>query len=320
MKHSMSGFKLGLCALALGFSGWANALCYIGGETNAASVQGDSGNGTYSCGDTLSPLTGKGLKDITALLPAGSIKPGSTIPGTIQWSVPVVDGKAYNVELVSVASNSGKRCNYAYPDLATSGDNLSTTVEGDTSRKTLTICATTDNPVPFELQAPPEPFNSTAVNGCDATFSNAGNGTFDVAIGYSKQQDGGQYEGVAICAREGSGQKRCINECVPRDYSACNPDDPSLLLPPGTLPLSCAQCEWEPPEAVKVELKDPDIKYCWYHENRVDEPAGTFKPSPKKKSLSLNIDVISGSNCYLKTVGPLYGGKTYSYWYCPPVQ
>ena len=247
--------------------------------------------------------------------------------GTINWSVPVVEGKAYNVELVSVASNSGKRCNYSYPDLAISGKNLSTTVDGDTSRKTVTICATKLEPEDIAVLPPPEPI-STAVELCDASFKYQPTGgsettkTFDIAIGYSKQFDNGLYEGAAICAAQ-EGQKQCINECVPREYDElnCAPNSD------GTWPLSCAQCEWEPSVAVKLELKDPEIKYCWYYENRVhlvDSTTGevdlnlsTFKPSPKKKSLSANIDVTTGSDCYTVTVGPMYGGRTYSYWYCP---
>jgi hypothetical protein len=304
MKHPRSGWKLGICALALGLSGWANAACYIGPETLASTVQADSGNGTYNCSLTSSATTGLPLYDVSAQATV------TTNPdGTVNWTVPVQNGYQLNVDLVSVASNSGKRCNYTYPSLTTSGNNLSTTITGDTSKKSVTICSTTPNPVLVELPPPPEPF-STAKDQCEASFTNAGTGSsFDVAIGYSKQYEGGLYEGVAICA--GSGQKQCINECVPREYSTtctANPD--------GTLPLSCAQCEWDAPLAVD-NLFGQDMKYCWNYENRVDEIAGTFKPSPKKKSVSTQIDVSTGSNCYTVTTGPLYGGKTYSYWYCP---
>jgi hypothetical protein len=243
------------------------------------------------------------LYDVTA---QATITPNGD--GTVKWEVPVVNGYQLNVDLVSVASNSGKRCNYTYPNLVADGSKLSTTVDGDTSRKTVTVCATTPYPVLAELPPAPEPF-STAADGCLATFTDAGTGNFDVAIGYSKQYEGGLYEGAAICA--GPGQQQCINECVPREYSeTCTPDAN------GKLPLSCAQCEWDAPLVVDTQFGE-DMKYCWYYENHVNEVAGTFKPSPKKKSLSANIDVTTGSNCYTVTVGPMYGGKTYSYWYCP---
>jgi len=309
MKYQ--GFKLSLCALALGLSGWANAACYIGPETNASTVQEDSGNGTYACG-LVSTANGT-LTDVTSQV---NWSVGSD--GRVTWSVDV-DANGYpivDVDLVSVRRSSGKRCNYVYSEQKADGTKLSTSDLGTATG--VTFCA--DNVINALPPETPEPF-STVGNNCNVEFAydNTTGNTFDVAIGYSKQQDGGLYEGVAICS--GPEQKQCINECVPRDYST----DPSTCAanPDGTLPLACAQCEWDAPPAIdKLFGEDAsgniiDMKYCWYYENQVDNVPGTFKPSPRKKSVSTQIDVSTGSNCYTVTTGPLYGGKTYSYWYCP---
>jgi len=319
MKYQMAGLKLGFCALALGLSGWANAACNMVG-TNASSVQADSGNGNYVC-TQITTSNNQSLADVTGA--SGGLT-YTTTGGKVNWKVPTADvnGKPYptfDVDLVSVADSKGKRCNYSYADQQWFGDGL-TTPEGTLPTR-VTVCA--DRIIAKAPPADPiviEPF-STFDDGCDATFTNASqDGKFDVAIGYSKQiigegvYAGGLYEGVAICA--GVGQIQCVNECVPREYdSLCQPDVN------GRYPLSCAQCEWEfqdPPGSTK------DLKYCWHHENQVVIPdpsnaptIGTFLPSPRKKSVSTQIDVSTGSNCYTVTTGPLYGGKTYSYWYCP---
>jgi hypothetical protein len=300
MKYQ--GLKLGLFTLALGLSGWANAACYIGPETNASTVQEDSGNGTYACG-LVSTANGT-LTDVTS-----QVNWSVGLDGRVTWSVPVDanDNPTVDVDLVSVRRSSGKRCNYVYSEQKAGGEQLSTSDLGTATG--VTFCA--DNFINAMPPKTPEPF-STAKDGCYAEFTEAGNGQFDVAIGYSKQQDGGLYEGVAICA--GDGQKQCINECVPKPYvtdsTICSPDPVT-----GRVSLECAQCESEPSEATKQLLNDPDIKYCFYYQNQVDET--TFKPSPLKKNVSIEIGVTTGSNCYTVTSGPLYGGKTYSYWYCP---
>lgn len=299
MKSLNSSVMVGALALAFSASGWA--ACYIGTETNAESVQADSGNGTYSC-QVVSTSNGM-LADVTGQI-TWSVGP----TGRVTWSVPV-NANGYptvDVDLVSVSNNSGKRCNYSYPGQPNNGTGLSTS--DLSTAKYVTVCA--DGVMdPEPPPPPPVPF-STAKDGCDATFNNAGTGNFDVAIGYTKQYEGGQYEGAAICA--GPGQKQCINECVPREYdSSCQADVN------GKYPLSCAQCEWDAPPAIDSLFGGEDMKYCWYYENRVNEVDQNFKPSPKKKSLSANIDVTTGSDCYTVTVGPMYGGRTYSYWYCP---
>ena len=241
--------------------------------------------------------------------------------GTVTWTADVeADGRPADVDLISVARNSGKRCNYTYAGQPSGGQGLSTSDGG--AAIYVTICAdgvkTAAAPPP-----PPEPF-STFADGCTATFDaygdNTNDDTFDVAFGYTKSffEDG--TEGVAVCAGGGEGQHQCVNECVARDVPEnCTPNAN------GELPLSCAQCEWEYPDPAG---SDKDLKYCWNWENRVCETgsaepycagrgADTFIPSPKKKSLHAQIDVTTGSNCYTITVGPLYGGYTYSYQYCP---
>jgi hypothetical protein len=310
MKLPAIGLRVALCTVVVALSGVAQAACYIGTETNASSVQADSGNGDYTC--SLVSTSNGTLDDVTSQVT------WSIVNGRVTWSVPT-DADGYptvDVDLVSVNRSSGKRCNYTYAEQKAGGEELSTSDLG--AATSVTVCA--DG---FIAAAPPpptpEPF-STAKDGCFATFDNTGEASnFDVAIGYSKQFQDGLYEGAAICA--GPGQKQCINECVPRETPLCNPD----LYTGGVLPLSCAQCEWDAPASIDALFKDAagnaiDMKYCWFYENRVDETADTFKPSPKKKSLSANIDVTTGSNCYTVTVGPMYGGRTYSYWYCPPAQ
>jgi hypothetical protein len=311
MKLSAIGLRVALCTMAVALAGVAQAACYIGTETNASSVQEDSGNGTYNC--SVVSTSNNALANVTS-----QVTWSVAADGTVTWSVPVTESgyPRVDVDLVSVNRSSGKRCNYTYAEQKAGGMKLSTSDLG--AATSVTVCA--DGVITPEPPPPPpptpEPF-STAKDGCFATFDNTGEASnFDVAIGYSKQFQDGLYEGAAICA--GPGQKQCINECVPRNYSDACPADPD-----GKFNLNdCAQCEWDAPASIDALFKDAagnaiDMKYCWFYENRVDETADTFKPSPKKKSLSANIDVTTGSNCYTVTVGPMYGGRTYSYWYCP---
>jgi hypothetical protein len=317
MNHPGFGFKLGLCALVLGVSGWANASCYIGSiangvvtnETNATGVQSDSGNGTYNCtvvstaNGTLAPVTGNYF---------------SIVNGKVNWSVPVNESgyPTVDVDLVSVASNSGKRCNYSYANQSAGGVSL-TTSDGSAA-KYVTICSDgVIAPEPPSARPEPPPLITTLGYGCSAPFTYEGsspNGTkFDVAIGYSKQffykegqnpeTEDPAYEGAAICANGSDKQHECVNECVPH-----TPTGACTAAADGTLPLSCRSCEYESDTS--------DLKYCWYYENHVNVDAGTFKPSPKKKSLSAQIDVTTGSNCYTITIGPLYGGKMSTIYQC----
>lgn len=315
MKHPVFGLKLGLCALAIGFSGLAQAVCEIPATTNATSVQEDSGNGTYNCAQH-STLKGD-LRDATHL-----VRIPDNRGTTASWFLkPTENGKILDIRVVSVASNSGKRCNYTYSDLPIEGEGLTTTNGSlDTSSKTVTVCAVDLAGVDAPPPPPPEPV-STVGNSCNVDFDyNNADGTpttdkkFDVAIGYSKQQvEGGLYEGAAVCANTAdfTKQKQCVNECVPNTKPIPpGVDCDTAAHPDGRLPLECAPCVYD--------QNDPGtgLPYCWIYENRVNEVLGYFKPSPKKKTLSANIDVTTGSNCYTVTVGPMYGGRTYSYWYC----
>jgi hypothetical protein len=263
------------------------------------------------------------LVDVTKLVNLVEVTDGT---GPASWSLtPNADGQVLDVRLVSVASNSGKRCNYTYSDLALGGTGLTTTNGSrDTSDKTVTVCAVSDKDLVSPPITPPEPI-STVGNGCDASFtyktdptSDLTTSQFGIAIGYSKAFDG-DFEGAAVCSASGKPQNQCINECVPLPEGECTQNDD------GSYPLSCAQCKWEDPNSA--------LKFCWYYENRVCKStyaAGesiptycgdraytdSFVPSPKKKSLSAQIDVTTGSNCYTVTVGPMYGGRTYSYQVC----
>ena len=300
MKYSKLGFKLGISVLAFGLSGWASADCFIGATTNASSVQADSGNGTYSC-SLLSTSNGP-MHDVT-----GQVTYSVGADGRVTWSVPT-NASGYptvDVDMVSVSSNSGKRCNYTYSSQKKNGTGLSTS--DLSTAKYVTACA--DGVIAPEPPPPPPQPISTIGNACTAGFSydNTNNGQFDVAIGYTKNFGTDGFEGAAICTK-GAGQNQCINECVPHE-----PTGNCTAGTDGTLPLSCRSCEYEGPTSVTNGLK-----YCWYYENHVNTNAGTFKPSPKKKSLSAQIDVTTGSDCYTVTVGPMYGGRTYSYQYCPP--
>jgi hypothetical protein len=304
MKLPAIGLRVALCTMAMALSGVAQAACYIGPETNASSVQEDSGNGTYNC-SVVSTSNGS-FDDVTSLVN------WEFVDGRVTWSVPVNENgyPSVDVDLVSVNRSSGKRCNYTYAEQKAGGSGLSTSDLGGAT--SVTFCA--DGVIAAEPPPePPQPI-STVGNQCTVTFdyNNTVGNTFDVAIGYSKQQvEGGLYEGAAICANTGGDvtkQKQCINECVPRpiaEGTICEADKD------GRLPLECAPCIYDQPEP------NTGLPYCWVYENRVNEVPGYFKPSPKKKSLSANIDVSTGSNCYTVTVGPMYGGRTYSYWYCP---
>ena len=302
MKYSKLSFKLGISMLAFGLSGWASGACFIDASTNAASVQADSGNGTYSC-SVVSTANGA-MHDVT-----GQVSYTVGTDGRVTWSVPH-NANGYptvDVDLVSVSSNSGKRCNYSYPGQPNDGAGLSTS--DLSTAKYVTICA--DGVMDAEPPPPtPDPV-STVGNACNASFSydTTSNGQFDVAIGYTKNTGDG-LEGAAICAK-GNGQHECINECVPH-VPAAGTDCTATVN--GEVPLECRACEYEYPDPVG---SSKDLKYCWYWENHVDTGSGLFKPSPKKKSLSAQIDVTTGSDCYTVTVGPMYGGKTYSYQYCP---
>lgn len=295
MRAGTRSFSSGILALMTVLPGWAVAACFIDSTTNATSVQADSGNGTYNC-SLVSTSNNKALSAVTS-----GITYSIGANGRLMWK-----GDA-DVDLVSVFASSGKRCNYTYAARATSGMNLSTS---DLSAvKGVTFCS--DGVANPELaQATPEPI-STVGNQCTATFNydNTSGQPFDVAIGYSKQFEGSNLEGAAICTA--AGQKQCINECVPREVPA---GTNCTVGVDGHIPLACAPCEWEYPD---LPGSGTDLKYCWFHENRVDLVSQTYIPSSKKKSLAVQIDVTSGSNCYTVTVGPLYGGKTYSYQKCP---
>jgi hypothetical protein len=304
-------------------TGSVSAGCYIGSETNADSVQRDSGNGDYEC--SLFETANGELGSVSY-----QTNPNITVSidnGTVTWSVATDgDGNALvDVDLVSVYRNSGKRCNYVYNTQQAGGSLLSTSDGGNATG--VTVCA--DGVIqPLPEPPPPEPFSSFK-DSCTASWDYVGDsGTdepFDVSFGYSKQLLAGGLEGAAVCIKGGQGQRQCVNECVPRDISGevCTPNAS------GEVPLSCAACELD--YNGPFEQEDQDLKYCWYYENRVceagdNDPPGycnvsrnvdTFVPSPKKKTLQANIDVTTGSDCYTVTVGPLYGGYTYSYWYCP---
>ena len=305
MKHSKLSFKLGISVLAFGLSGLAGADCYIGAETNASSVQADSGNGTYSC-SVLSTTNGT-MHDVTSQL---TYSVGTD--GRVTWSVPV-NANGYptvDVDMVSVARSSGKRCNYNYSSQQKNGTGLSTSDGG----AVIYVTACADGVIAPEPPPPPPQPISTVGNGCDATFSynSNSNGKFDVAIGYSKDAGNG-LEGAAVCANTaglGGSQHQCINECVPHVIPAGTDCTANAN---GEVPVECRACEFEDAASISKGLK-----YCYYWENHVDTAtAGYFKPGPKKKSLSAQIDVTTGSNCYTVTVGPMYGGATYSYQYCP---
>lgn len=302
---------MSIFVLALGVSSWANAACYIGDETNATSVQADSGNGTYNC-SVVSTSDGT----------LASVSNGVTysiVNGKVNWTATTDSSTGYptaDVDLVSVASSSGKRCNYAYANQPAGGAML-TTSDGSTP-KSVTFCA--DGaiiPQPPSPPPPPPELITTVGDGCVApfTYTTPTDGTitdtFDVAIGYTKEFFTDGLEGAAICATAGSKQVECVNECVPHTPAPgtnCSP------LANGEVPLECRACELDYPDPVG---SNKDLKYCWYWENHVDTSTdGYFKPSPKKKSLSASIDVTTGSNCYLITIGPLYGGKMSTVYQC----
>lgn len=313
------------------------AACYIGSEqidpqggtvfvneTNADTVQSDSGNGDYDC--SLFNTANGALGSVNY-----QTNPNINVSinnGTVTWSVATdIDGNPLvDVDLVSVYRNNGKRCNYVYTTQQQGGSLLSTSSGNATG---VTVCADgVIQPLPEPPPPqPPVPFSSFT-DACQADWDLDGNSStasekFDVAFGYSKQFFTDGVEGAAVCIKGGQGQRQCVNECVPRDITGqvCTPN--AL----GEVPLTCATCElsYDGP----FEADGDDLKYCWYYENRVCEAGvsdpgycnnrapDTFVPSPKKKTLQANIDVTTGSDCYTVTVGPLYGGYTYSYWYCP---
>ena len=309
--------------LTFGLSGLAHSACLIGADTNASAVQADSGNGDYECSLT-STLKGIPLSPVPSVLaddwtvgdpPAVLVTLNPD--GTLGWEVPTAtDGTALvDVDLASMARNSGKRCNYVYAgDQAVEGDGLSTSDSGDVS--VWTFCG--DNQIGQTSQII-EP-DTTVEDNCEVTFSLDGTPIDNpgLSLGYTKDRGDG-YEGVQVC---GTGQRQCINECVPRDptTTSCAPYDD------GSLPLGCAVCEWEYPDPVD---SPKDLKYCSYWQNKVcvdgDEDNGcdtraydnSYMQSSLKKSLNASIAVTTGSDECLVTIGPLYGGLTYSYFISP---
>ena len=240
MLHIKIRDVFAFCCLMFGLSGWANGGCYIGPETNASSVQADSGNGDYQC-DLWQTVKGIPLSPVPAVLKTDwngtdnavlvTIDPTT---GRLNWEVPAdAEGNALvDLDLASVARNSGKRCNYGYSgDQFLEGDQLSTSDGGAVTQ--WTFCA--DGQI-GEAAVIIEP-DTTVVDGCDATFT-LDDGTVKpgLSLGYTKNRGDG-YEGVQVC---GSGQHRCINECVPRDTTGAS----CSLNADGTLPIGCAPCEW----------------------------------------------------------------------------
>jgi hypothetical protein len=328
MLHIKIRDVFAFCCLMFGLSGWVYGACEIGADTNATSVQADSGNGDYQC-DLWQTLKGIPLEPVPAVLATpeneGEMAVRVTIDpvtGRLSWTVPQdADGNALlDVDLASVARNSGKRCNYGYSgDQEVEGAGLSTSDDGTVTL--WTFCA--DGEIgTTAVNIEPE---TTVADACDATFV-LDDGTVKpgLSLGYTKNRGDG-YEGVQVC---GSGQHRCINECVPRDTTGANC---TLNPADGTYSTDCAPCEWDYPDPV---TSPDDLKYCWYYQNKVcvdkdedgvaDSPfcnsgrtLDTFKESPLKKVVNASIGVSTGSDECTVTVGPLYGGLTYTYFVSP---
>jgi hypothetical protein len=299
-----------------GLSGWAYGACDISAETNATSVQADSGNGDYQC-DLNQTLKGIPLSPVPAVLKSDwngvddAVLVTINADGSLKWEVPTdTEGNALvDLDLASVARNSGKRCNYGYSgDQEVEGTGLTTSDGGEVTL--WTFCA--DGQIGETAAVIIEP-DTTVEDGCDATFDLQydENGPVTtvkpgLSLGYTKNRGDGN-EGVQVC---GQGQHRCINECVPRDTTGmdCTPDMN------GKLPLACAPCEWDYLDPV---TSADDLKYCWYYQNKVNTSLNTFKPSPLKKVVNASIGISTGSDECTVTVGPLYGGLTYTYFVSP---
>jgi hypothetical protein len=293
-------------ALTLGLPNSANAACLMDELTNAASVQADTGNGDYTCSLVTTPT---GTLSTVATL--GSLN-GYTISiepnGTVTWSAPT-DSNGFpvaDVDLISVARNSGKRCNYSYPDQPVGGEGLSTSDGG--AATSVTICA--DGVLEPAPEAEPEPEIITSIgDACESTFT-AGDTLLidaDVSFGYSAPADG-QPETIAICSNQTDDTSASLQrECLPNPPP--NPNYSAENCVPGTsgeLPLECA------PVLSQTENGE---KYCWYYENQVcDENTeevfkmlwgcgnsrtdGTYIPRPQLGGVDLSITTHQGSYTY----------------------
>ncbi len=297
--------------LALGFPGLAPAQdgCQMNELTNAASVQADSGNGDYTCELVTTPTGTLGTVATLSALNGYTITVEAD--GTVTWSAPT-DMNGYptaDVDLVSVARNSGKRCNYSYPDQPAGGEGLSTSDGGKAT--SVTICA--DGLV---LDPPPEPepeaeFITSIGDACQSSFT--ADGTLlidgDVSFAYSGPADGAAEE-IAICSNEtdangASVQRACLNnENLPPNPAYPLPAANCVAGPSGELPVECAPVLYETAGGAK---------YCWYYENQVCEEdtedyyfdrwncgtrVGTYIPRPEIGGVDLSVTTHQGSYTY----------------------
>lgn len=289
----------------MSFSSIAWAACNSNGtQTNAISVQSQSGQGNWACTD----VSGQGGTMQT--LTSGVNVSGTTVAGSngIDWSTtnPTVD-----VDLIRVEDASGKGCNYFYDQSFPFGTNL--TPDSNQSIKTVTFC--TDNLLVEVTEPPPQPI-ATATT-CDGTiaedFQTAVNANPSlrhvIAVG-EDPFDGS--DNLALCSSDDNGnpsQEQCANRCI-------RPDGFPNHIPPGTdctpsvdgkIDLDCRVCE-----LASVVPNDLGVPYCWEFSHQVNELLGTFKPPTVTTPGWVKWEKIEGSACFLFTT--TFFGVEYSYW------
>jgi hypothetical protein len=305
--------------LALGFSSWASAQCYIGEATNAMGVQEDSGQGNYDCSVLTTP-DGAPMENLLEIIPSlAGFEPMNDGTGTIKWHVNGVDtnddgipDERNNVYLVSTFNKGqGKRCNYLYKEGVASGDGLGAMNSG--SVETVTICG---EPTADPLPPPETGIVTTLGEECLATFNYDGSDEGGTVPAVSFGLTAGSTELVAACSSSseatidlGLGQ----TECAPPPAPLRTPVPPAggdchTPYVDGSYPLSCAPVEWDAGE----------LKYCWYYENRVCEvgvsypethhcylrgydgtaAVSTYVPKTKVSTFDISVDVHDGSTCY----------------------
>jgi hypothetical protein len=296
---------LGLCCLLLGASGTAWAECNDNDqETLAAAVLDLSGQGNFKCAD-LAGL-GQGMADITDQITV-TTDPSSN---SLNWSLPLESDT--EADAVFLAPASGARCLYLYPQNAQEGFNL--TAGGKDIDKTEVIACTDGVAVEEPPPEPEEPL-STALNGCEGQIrvcppdnpDCADFADFDVFIAHS-------LDGAAVCLDTASGQKQCVNQCIPVEPTEdCGPG-----VYPGELLLSCSRCELSSEEA--------ELPYCWEYEQKVVREGegdvqgltprsnGTFIPQVARESTSSHTTFFTGSTCQTTTI--LLNGRYYTYTDC----
>lgn len=326
--------RIGAVGALLTITGGAYALCNVDSESNAISVQINSGQGGFTCETGVISTDGRVVTD---LYQGGDgvvkIDPGDTNK-TLNWSIKpgmAPEGETYPVYLVRVLNNGeGQSCNYSYGGLATSDDNLGNATAGRVRDNDTLVCGSLDT-IALPVEEEPEPdIVTTLGNGCTVSVTVKDADNNDIPLGspdvtsfftYGLDDQGNDLEQYGVCAGEDLGsQFECIGEdktiptLVPTDCPTFNED--------GTIEGRCAPIDTTQRITTAAGTT---IEPCWNFVNRwcedsispdcVSRVPFSFDPRTLVRETASTTQVWQGSPyCYLTQ--KLVRGRLKDYWVC----